>query len=195
MSEEQDIPVEAEADMDAARIAALEAEVAALKDQVLRYAAEADNTKRRAERESNDARAFAIQKFAKDLLGAADNMGRALAAAPKDEADQVVTALVTGVEMTHKALHDAFERNGLKKVDPAPGDRFDPHLHQAVMEIPADVPAGTVAQTLQAGYELFGRTVRAAMVAVSAKQAGGPAASNPYAHPEEHEGEKLDTKA
>ena len=180
-------------------IAELEAENAALKEQVLRYAAEVDNTKRRAEREANDARAFGIQKFAKDLLGAADNLGRALGSAPPDEADQVVSAFVTGVEMTHKALHDAFERNGLKKVDPQPGEKFDPHLHQAVMEIPASVAAGTVASTLQPGYELFGRTVRAAMVAVAAKGSGDGAAAapphNPYARPEDHEGEAVDTKA
>jgi molecular chaperone GrpE len=200
MSEDKEAAGAVDTDEAQARLAELEAENAALKDQVMRYAAEVDNTKRRAEREANDARAFGIQKFAKDLLAAADNLGRALGAAPADEADQVVSAFVTGVEMTHKALHDAFERNGLKKVDPQPGEKFDPHLHQAVMEVPAPVAAGTVASTLQPGYELFGRTVRAAMVAVAAKGSGqdmgaAPAGANPYAKPEEHEGEAVDTKA
>src|SRR5262245_2408444 len=112
MSDEFDGVGESDGEMPNARLAELEAENQALKEQVLRYAAEVDNTKRRSEREQNDARAFAIQKFAKDLLGAADNLGRAISAAPADEADQVVSAFVAGVEMTNKALHDAFDRNG-----------------------------------------------------------------------------------
>src|SRR5690606_9534112 len=113
----------------------LRAENAALKEQALRYAAEAENTRRRAEREANDARAFAIQKFARDLLGVADNLARAMAATPSEGADATaVKNFVLGVEMTEKELQSAFERNGLKKLHPAPGDRFDPHQHQAMME-------------------------------------------------------------
>lgn len=148
----------------------LRAEIASLKEQMLRVAADAENTKRRIEREANDARAYAIQKFARDLLGAADNLARATAHAPKDSEDQVVKNFVVGVEMTEKELQGAFERNGLKKVEPARGDKFDPHLHQAMMEQPAeDVTPGSVIQTIQAGYELFGRIVRPAMVVVAAK--------------------------
>jgi len=164
-----------EAEFDAAEtqpdeIEALRAEVAALKEQILRVAADAENTKRRIEREANDARAYAIQKFARDLLGAADNLSRATAHAPKDVEDQVVKNFVVGVEMTEKELQGAFERNGLKKVEPAKGDKFDPHLHQAMMEQPGgDVAPGCVLQTIQAGYELFGRIVRPAMVVVAAK--------------------------
>src|SRR4051812_4354805 len=117
-------------------VAQLLAENAALKEQALRYAAEAENTKRRAERESNDARAFAIQRFARDLLEVADNLSRALQAAPRDHPEAGVKNLVLGIDMTEKALLQAFERNGLKSVAPARGDRFDPHLHQAVMEQP-----------------------------------------------------------
>src|SRR5881392_515934 len=90
---------------------AVRAENAALKEQVLRYAADAENTKRRAEREANDARAYAIQKFARDLLGVADNLSRALAAAPADSADAAVKNYVVGVEMTAKELLSAFEKN------------------------------------------------------------------------------------
>ena len=151
-------------------VEALQAEVAALKEQILRIAADAENTKRRTEREANDARAYAIQKFARDLLGAADNLARATAHAPKESADEVVKNVVLGVEMTEKELQQAFERNGLKKVDPQKGEKFDPHLHQAMMEQPAeDVAPGSVIQTMQAGYELFGRIVRPAMVVVAAK--------------------------
>src|SRR5437879_4274982 len=119
-----------------AELAALKAETAALKEQILRYAAEAENTKRRAEREANDARAYAIQKFARDLLGVADNLSRALAHEPADVADSVVKNFVLGVEMTEKELQGAFERNGLKRIAPAKGDKFDPHQHQAVAEAP-----------------------------------------------------------
>ncbi len=148
----------------------LQAEIAALKDQVLRIAADAENTKRRAERESAEARAYAIQKFARDLLGAADNLERAIAHAPKESAEEVVKAFITGVELTEKELQGAFERNGLTKVDPQKGDKFDPHLHQAMMEQPAEgVAPGAVVQTIQAGYALSGRIVRPAMVVVAAK--------------------------
>jgi molecular chaperone GrpE len=164
-------------------VEALQAEVASLKEQALRYAAEAENTRRRAERESNEARAFAISRFAKDLMGVADNLGRALEHAPKDAEDPLVRNLAVGLEMTQKALTDAFERNGLKTIKPAPGDRFDPHQHQAVMEqTSSDVAPGGVMQVLQAGYELFGRNLRAAMVIVASRdstgQMAGPATAD-----------------
>jgi len=159
-----------------------EGEVTALKDQLLRIAAEAENTKRRAEREANDARAFAIQKFARDLLGVADNLQRALQHAPKDSVDGPLKNLVVGLEMTEKELQGAFERNGLRRVEPARGDKFDPHLHQAMMEQPADdVPAGGVIQVMQTGYELMGRIVRPAMVVVAAKGSGSRAGAAPPA--------------
>ena len=168
----------------------LRAEVANLKEQVLRYAAEAENTKRRAERETNDARAFAIQKFARDLLGVADNLARAREHAPANADDPMVKNLAVGLEMTEKDLLTAFERNGLKRVDPPRGAKFDPHQHQAVMERPADdLGAGAVLEVLQPGYDLMGRIVRPAMVVVSAKGSkgeapAGAAPANPYAHPE-----------
>jgi molecular chaperone GrpE len=153
-------------------LAALKAENAALKDQAMRYAAEAENVRRRTEREANDARAYAIQKFARDLLDAADNLSRALQFAPKEAADPAVSNFVMGVEMTEKALQTAFERNGLKRVEPKRGDRFDPNLHQAMVEQAADdVAPGSVLSVMQAGYELFGRIVRPALVAVTPKAA------------------------
>jgi molecular chaperone GrpE len=153
-------------------LAALKAENAALKDQAMRYAAEAENIRRRTEREANDARAYAIQKFARDLLDGADNLSRALQFAPKEAADPAVSNFVMGVEMTEKALQTAFERNGLKRIEPKRGDRFDPNLHQAMMEQAADdVAPGCVLSVMQAGYELFGRIVRPALVAVTPKAA------------------------
>lgn len=193
-----------EADDAAQEIEALQLEVAALKDQALRFAAEAENTKRRAEREMNDARAYAIQKFARDLLGVADNLSRATAHSPRESQDAAVSNFIIGVEMTEKELQGAFERNGLKKIDPTKGEKFDPHLHQAVMEQPSDeVAAGGVIQVLQAGYELMGRLVRPAMVAVAAKGSTGPeapseptaGAANPYASTGADTGGSFDTKA
>src|SRR5258705_6845606 len=115
-----------------AELAALRAETAALKEQILRYAAEAENTRRRAEREANDARAYAIQKFAADLLGVADSLSRALAAQPSESADPAVKNFLVGVEMTETALQSAFDRNGLKRIKPERGEKFDPHKHQAM---------------------------------------------------------------
>ena len=161
------------------------AENAAMKDQMLRVAANADNAKRRAEREANDARAYAIQRFARDLLGVADNLSRALQHSPGGD-DSVVKNFVLGVELTEKELQGAFERNGLKKVDPAKGSKFDPNLHQAMMEQPAgDVEPGAVIQTMQAGYELMGRIVRPALVVVAAKTGASATAA----------GQTVDTKA
>jgi Molecular chaperone GrpE (heat shock protein) len=165
------------------------------KDRALRAVAEMENVKRRAETQNNDARAYAIQKFARDLLGVADNLERAIAAAPK-EAEGAAAGMVSGLELTHKSLLNAFATNNLKRVEPGPGEPFNPNLHQAMMEQPSDtVPGGTVIQTLQPGYELFGRTVRPAMVVVAAKGSGAKAAADAYAEAPPVEGGNLDQKA
>ena len=208
MSEDQTPAGGAEApanDAAADDIEALRAEAAALKEQVLRYAADAENTRRRAEREANDARAYAIQKFARDLLGVADNLSRALAAHPAVEtADPAMKNFIVGVEMTEKELQAAFERNGLKRIEPRKGDKFDPHKHQAMMELAeTDVAPGAVVEVMQSGYELLGRLVRPAMVVVAAKsaaakaKAGAEGGANPYAANEESEGSggSVDTRA
>ncbi|WP_277596036.1 nucleotide exchange factor GrpE [Brevundimonas fluminis] len=148
------------------------------KDRALRAVAEAENTKKRAEAQNNDARAYAIQRFARDLLGVADNLERALQAAPKD-AEGAAAGLITGLEMTQRSLLSAFEANNLVRVAPAAGEAFDPHLHQAMMEQPStEVDGGKVIQTLQAGYALFGRTVRPAMVVVAAKGSNAQASAS-----------------
>ena len=185
-----------------AEFEALQAEVARMKEQMLRVAADAENAKRRAEREANDARAYAIQKFARDLLGVADNLQRALQHAPREDADPAVKNLIVGLDMTEKELLAAFERNGLKKVDPVRGEKFDPNFHQAMMEQNvADLPAGAVIQVMQPGYELMGRIVRPAMVVVADRQSGAQAVQpedspkGGYAAPEADAGAKVDTKA
>jgi molecular chaperone GrpE len=145
------------------------------KDRALRVAAEMENLKRRAETQQNDARAFAIQRFAKDLLGVADNLERALMAAPKDS-EGAAAGLVTGLELTQKSLLQAFDTNGLKLV------KSD------------TVPGGAVLQTMQSGFELFGRTIRPAMVVVAAK-GSGPKAANPYDAAPAADGHAFDSKA
>jgi molecular chaperone GrpE len=210
MSDDQtpaETPAEAAPDAGADELAALRAEVASLKEQMLRVAADAENAKRRAERDANDARAYAIQKFARDLLGAADNLSRAVAAAPADAAEAAVKNFVIGVQMTEKELQGAFEKNGLKRIEPARGEKFDPHKHQAMMEeVSAEVAAGGVINVMAAGYELLGRLVRPAMVVVAAKGSTGPtpegeapaaAAANPYANSasEAESGDAVDRRA
>ena len=191
------------ADAAAEELLALRAENQALKDQILRVAADAENTKRRTEREANDARAYAIQKFGRDLLTVADTLARALAT-PHESADPVLKNFVVGMEMTEKALQNAFETNGLKKIDPAKGEKFDPHQHQAVMEQPStEVAAGGVIQVLQPGYDLLGRLIRPAMVVVAAKGStgegptgDGSSGANPYAANDgEGAGGSIDTRA
>jgi molecular chaperone GrpE len=144
----------------------------------------------------NDARAYAIQRFARDLLGVADNLSRALQASPGEASDPAVKSLVQGIEMTERELLQAFERNGMKPLSPKAGERFDPNLHQAMMEQPSgDVPPGAVIQTLQTGWELFGRVVRPAMVVTAAKASAAQDAQNAYGHADPHAGEAVDTKA
>lgn len=158
----------------------LEAEVASLREQVMRYAAEAENTRRRAEKESNDARAYAIQRFGRDLLGVADNLARALQAAPRDAEEPALKNLVLGIEMTERELQSAFDKNGLKRVEPSAGEKFDPHLHQAMMEeASAELAGGAVIRTLQAGYQLYGRIIRPALVVTAARASAAPEASAP----------------
>jgi len=191
----------ADAEEAAPNIEALQAELAEWRDKALRAVAEAENTRRRAERETNDARAYAIQRFATDLFQAADNLEQAVRASPRDAADEGVKNLVVGIEMTEKALQSAFERNGMKRIAPERGAKFDPHLHQAMLEQDdPEVDPGTVAQIMRPGYELFGRVLRPAMVTVAAKRAGAPAGGdggpNPYNGAGEGQaGAKVDTKA
>jgi molecular chaperone GrpE len=154
-----------------ARLQAAEAEVAQLKDAALRAMAEAENVRRRTQKEIADTRAYAVSKFADSLLSVADNLGRALSTAPEAlKGDPAFDGFLTGVQMTERELLAAFERHGLTRVG-AKGDRFDPAVHQAVAQVPSDVAAGDIAEVFQPGYVLAGRTLRAAMVAVSA----GPA--------------------
>jgi molecular chaperone GrpE len=158
-----------------ARVAALEAEVAEKQDRLLRALAEAENTRRRTQREREEATKYANTAFAKDLLSAADNLHRALASLPEDEVrDERTRSLLTGVAATERELLSVFERHGIRRIEPV-GERFDHNLHQAVFEAERDdKPAGTIVEVLQPGYLLHDRLLRPAMVGVArppAKQA------------------------
>ena len=153
-----------------AREAELEAEIADLKERLLRALADAENTRRRAARDIEDARKYAITGFARDLLEVADNLGRALQTIPDQARGDIgfIKNLAEGIGMTEKSLLGAFERHRIAKVEPRPGDRFDHNLHQAMFEVEtADQPPGTVAQVLQAGYVIEDRLLRPAMVGVA----------------------------
>jgi molecular chaperone GrpE len=177
-----DTGAEAEADVDAAppspeeRAAALEAELAEAQDKLLRALAETENTRRRAQRERADAERYGFAKFAGDLLSVADNLRRALDSLPEAEAqDDRTRSLLAGVAATERELLAAFERHGLKRVDPK-GERFDHNFHQAVFEVEnTGHPAGTVVEVLQPGYVVHDRLLRPAMVGV----AKGGAAAEP----------------
>lgn len=167
------------------RIAELEGQVAQLRDQALRALAEAENVRRRTEREKEQTRLYAAGNLAKDLLNAVDNLRRALDAAPEDREglDETVKNLVVGVEMTEREVLAAFEKAGIKRIEPL-GERFDPNLHQAMFEVEnSGKPPGTVVQLLAPGYVIHDRLLRAAMVGVAKS---GPA---PADHP------RIDTTA
>ncbi len=139
-----------------------------LRDQLLRTLADAENTRRRAERDRDEATKYGISKFAKDLLTVADNLRRALeAVAQTADAADALKALAEGVAATEREMLAVFERNGLEKIDPA-DEPFDPNVHQAMFEMPGtDKPAGTVVQVMAPGYQLHGRLLRPAMVGVA----------------------------
>jgi molecular chaperone GrpE len=143
------------------------AEIASLKDQLLRALAEAENTRRRALKEREDTSKYAVTNFAKEMLNVADNFARALEATPKDSMDPAVKNLVTGIEATERQLQAILERFGIKKLEPL-GQAFDPNFHRAMMEIEApDQAPGTILQVLQAGYVIHDRLLREALVGVA----------------------------
>jgi molecular chaperone GrpE len=170
-------PPEAAASPQPTPSTALEREHAEMKDRLLRTLAEMENVRKRTEREIADSRLYSVGSFARDVLGVADNMRRALeAVAPelRASAQAGVKALVDGVELTERELLKALEKNGVRQFTPQ-GVKFDPNLHQAMFEVPdASVPAGSVVKVVQPGYMIGERVLRPALVAVSK---GGPKAA------------------
>lgn len=165
--------------VDPAEFEALKAENAALKDQALRAMAEAENARRRAQKDREDASKFAINSFARDLLPVADNLRRALDSVSEEIAglDPKVQSLLDGVEATERELLRGLERHGVQKIE-AIGKTFDPNLHEVMFEMPAGgQPAGTVMQVVENGYTLQGRILRPARVGVAADEGQGSAPS------------------
>lgn len=147
----------------------LTAEVAELKDKLLRQAAEMENLRRRTEREKQDMAKYAISNFAKDIITLDDNLARTLSAVPEGAIDEdpALKALVEGVEMTGRELTNVLERHGIKRIDPK-GEIFDPNSHQALFEIPnPEVAAGTVMEVVAPGFTIDSRILRPAMVGVA----------------------------
>ena len=152
----------------------LEAKISELKDQLLRTVADSENLRKRLEREKEQTRKFGIANFAKDLLSIADNLGRALDAAPnkEDVEDKAIENLVLGIQMTEQELQKAFDNNNIRKIDPL-GEKFDYNYHQAMFEVEeTDEDPGIVVQVLQAGYAIDDRILRPAMVGVAASKGG-----------------------
>ncbi len=167
----------------------LDAENAKLKDRLLRAVAEMENLRKRTDRDVKDARQYAMANFARDMLTATDNLSRALltmSQEAKDEAEGPFKSLIEGVDMTEREMLRLLEKNGITKLEPK-GEKFDPHFHQAMFEIPnTDVPHNTVMEVVQAGYVIGERMLRPAMVGVAK---GGP---KPGAAPVPEGGENLD---
>ncbi|MEO5938907.1 MAG: nucleotide exchange factor GrpE [Sphingomonas sp.] len=151
------------------RVAQLEAELAEAKSQVMYAHAEAQNVRRRAEKEASDSRAYAITGFARDVLSVADNLERGLSAIPEElRGDERLKGLIVGLEATKRELDAVFQRNGITRIA-AMGLPLDPNQHQAMLELPSDEVPGTIVQEMQAGYMLRDRLLRPALVGVAKK--------------------------
>jgi molecular chaperone GrpE len=152
----------------AERVIAAETELAETKDRLLRALAETENVRRRAQREREDAGRYGASNFARDLVNVADNLRRALASVPEGgTGDELTRTLLQGVSATERELLSAFERHGIRRIEPL-GERFDHNFHQAIFEVEdSGQPPGTVVQVLQPGYVMHDRLLRPAMVAVA----------------------------
>lgn len=146
-----------------------EEEVSRLKDQLLRTMADLENTRKRADREKEDVRKYAISGFCKDLLMVLDTLDRALESVPEAEKEKndLLKNLCEGIGLTRNEMSKAFSRHDVTKINPK-GERFDHNFHQAVVEVPTDeYDPGTVVDVLQAGYVIGDRLLRPAMVTVA----------------------------
>ena len=161
-------------------LTAMTAERDQLKDQLLRALADIENMRRRSEREAANVRKYGHTPFARDLVGAIDNLARVVESAPEnlDQADETVKSLITGIQLSWTELQSVIEKNGIKRVEPL-GEKFDYNLHQAMFEVPTnDQPSGMVLEVVQHGYVLHDRLLRPAMVGVSKAGDAAGATSN-----------------
>jgi molecular chaperone GrpE len=174
------------------KVEALQGELDATKDKMLRAVADAENTKRRALKERDDASKFAVSGFSREMLPVADNLRRALDAIPDDvKGDERIANLIDGIEATERELLRAFEKNGLQKIEPLE-QKFDPNFHEVMFETPmADKAPGTIIQVMETGYTLHGRLIRPARVGVVKDDGQGGGTAPGSAEP----GHNLDTEA
>ena len=167
---------QAEMEAGLAALDALRAENAEMKDRVLRTVAEMENLRKRTEREVADTRTYAIAGFARDMLAATDSLSRAMVVVPAEEraaATGTLKSLIDGIELTEREMQRLLAKHGVKPIE-ALGQKFDPHRHQAMFEVPdPSQPEGTVVQVVQAGFAIGDRVLRPAMVGVAK---GGPKA-------------------
>ena len=151
----------------AERIAALEAERDEMKDKWMRAVAEAENVRRRAERDKTDAQTYGGTKLARDLLSLHDNLERAMKAAD-DETREKAASFIEGVELTQRELLNAFAKHKIEQVTPEVGEKFDPNRHQAMFEAPIPgAEPGTVMECMQDGFVIADRLLRPALVGVA----------------------------
>ncbi len=151
-------------------VEALLLENSELKDRLLRLAAEMENLRKRTEREIADGRTYAIAGFARDMLTATDSLSRALLVLPaeaRESADPTMQSLINGIELTEREMQRLLAKHGVRPIE-AEGQKFDPHRHQAMFEVPDPTrPEGTVVQVVQAGFAIGDRVLRPAMVGVA----------------------------
>lgn len=185
-------PLAESADGGSAETEALQNELNETRDKLLRAVAEAENTRRRAQKEREDAGKFAIAGFARDLLNVSDNLRRALEAVPADlvEADIRVKNLLDGIEATERELLRTFEKSGIQQINPK-GETFDPNFHEVMFEAPGTgKPPGTIIEVLEVGYMLKERLLRPARVGVAKDDGGSSTPPEPPADP----GGQIDTE-
>lgn len=158
---------------DQMRVTLLETELERTKDLMMRTVAEAENGRKRALKEREDASKFAVSNFARDILNVADNLRRALEAIPEELQAQhpQIKNLTDGINATERELLRCFEKNGIKKNEPL-NERFDPNFHEVMFETPIpDKTAGTIIQVIDPGYTLNGRILRPARVGIAKNDA------------------------
>ena len=143
-------------------LAEAEAKVQEQRDAWLRALADAENARKRAQADIASAHKYGVERIAESLVPVMDSLQAALA----DQASDLA-ALRSGVELTVKQLGAAFEKASLAEINPAPGDKFDPHHHQAMMAVEADADPNTVVAVMQKGYRLHDRVIRPALVTVA----------------------------
>ncbi|WP_424934002.1 nucleotide exchange factor GrpE [Amaricoccus macauensis] len=162
--------------IEADELQALKAENGELKDRLLRALADVENVRKRGDRDRRDAELYASTRFARDLLSVHDNFDRALDNIT-DELRDTAPGLIEGIELTQRDLLNVFEKHKIVRVEPSPGEKFDPKQHQAMFEAPVPgTKAGDIIQVMNVGFMIGERLLRPAQVGVSA---GGPATPAP----------------